>query len=168
LTRLEITNLVLAIFGILVSLAGFGITLYQLRRTRTVVEAAEAATTTALASLSARLTISELADMRGGLRAIQTALRGARYETALLQTQPIIEQLHGLRSRTGFDSDERHMGIQDVVVQLAKLRNRLELKIAVPETVISVPKANNLLSELGSTLSVWSEELRFTIEREES
>jgi hypothetical protein len=120
----------------------------------------------AVKTVSARQTISELADMRSGLRAIQTALRGGRFETALIQTQAIVEQLHGLRGRTGFESDERHAAIQTIVVQLAKLRNRLEQKIAAPDVLMSVPNANNMLSEFGGTLSVWSEELRFSTEEE--
>lgn len=101
--------------------------------------------------------------MRSSLRAIQTALRGGRYETALLQTQGIVEQLYGLRTRDGFNSTERHASIQDLIVQLAKLRNKLEQKVGTPETPLSISAANNLLADMGTTLSGWGEELRFTV-----
>lgn len=167
-TNPEIVNLILSVVGIVVSAAGFVITVVQVRKARSTIEAAESATKTAIGNLSARLTIFEIADMRGAIRGVQTALRGERYETALLQLQVIIDQLHALRSRPQFENDVRHAAIQEIVVQLAKLRNRLELKTATPTTPLSVPSANNLLAELGSTMIGWSEELRFTTNEEES
>lgn len=106
--------------------------------------------------------------MRVSIRAVQTALRGNRYETALIQVQAVLDQLYALRSRPGFESDDRHASIQEIVVQLAKLRNRLESKIATASVSLSVPNANNMLAEFGSTLSIWSEELRFKTIQEES
>ena len=168
MTRLEFVNLALAILGIFISAGGFAITVLQIKKTRTAVDAAESATRGAISGLSARLTVTELADMRSGLRGIQTALRGQRYETALINTQVLIEQLSALRLRSGFDTQSRHAEIQAIVAQLAKLRNKLEQRIAVPSTALSVPKANNILAEFGGTFSVWAEELRFTIGEEEA
>jgi hypothetical protein len=164
----DIATMALAILGIVISAGGFGLTLHQVRKTRSAVEAAEGATREALKGLSGRLTISEVADMRAAIRGIQTALRGERFETALIQTQGIVEQLNGLRMRTGFESDARHTEIQNTVVQLAKLRNRLEERIANPSVQLSTAKANNMLSELGGTLSSWTEELHFRNEAEEA
>lgn len=162
LTRPEDINLTLAIGGIVVSAAGFGITWYQVRQTRSAIEAANEATGRALHGISVKLTISELADVRGGLKGVQTALRGARYEAALIHVQGLLEQLYGLRSRPGMQAAEQHEAIQVMVVQLAKLRNKLELKISLPATELSIPKANNMLSDLGTPLSAWAEQLRFT------
>jgi hypothetical protein len=165
-TKVEAVGIVLGLFGIIVSAAGFAITLAQLRRTRTAVDAAQEATKAALKGLAGRITIAEIADIRSGMRSIQTALRGARYETALIHTQLMLEQLSGLRTRQGFNDEEKHIQIQTIVTQLAKLRNRLEQRINDPLIAISIPKANNMLSQHGETLSVWSEEFRF--EKEES
>jgi hypothetical protein len=165
LTTTEALNLTLAISGIIVSTAGFAITLLQVRKTRSRLEAANQATAHALHDISLKLTIAEIADMRGALKGMQTALRGGRYEAALIQIQGLLEQLHGLRSRPGFQTPDHHTAIQAMVVQLAKLRNKLEAKIALPATELSTPKANNMLSELGTQLSSWAEQLRFNPER---
>jgi len=162
LIRPEDINLTLATGGIAVSAAGFAITWYQVHQTRSTVEAANEATARALHGISVRLTISELADVRGGLKGVQTALRGARYEAALIYVQGLLEQLHGLRSRAGMQAEEQHAAIQGMVVQLAKLRNKLEQKISLSDTELSIPKANNMLSDLGTQLSAWADQLRFT------
>jgi hypothetical protein len=162
-TTLEI---VLSVGGIVISAAGFATTIYQIRMTRTAVEASDASAKAALSAISQRLTISELADIRSGLKAVQTALRGDRFETALLLLQSILEQLHGLRSRHGFDGNERQAAIQSVVVRLAKLRNKLEARVSSHAEAFSVPRANNMLSEIGGHLSMWAEELRFVTESE--
>jgi hypothetical protein len=164
----EAVGIVLGVLGIVVSAAGFAITLLQLHRTRTAVDAAQDATKAALTGLAGRITIAEIADIRSGMRSIQTALRGARFETALIHTQLMLEQLSGLRTRQGFRDEEKHIQIQTIVTELAKLRNRLEQRINDPLVAISIPKANNMLSQHGQTLSVWTEELRFVTEKEES
>jgi len=59
-------------------------------------------------------------------------------------------------------AEEQHAAIQGMVVQLAKLRNKLEQKISLSDTELSIPKANNMLSDLGTQLSAWADQLRFT------
>lgn len=161
MTGLDAANLTLSSLSIVISIIGIVVTIVQVKKTRTAVEAAKSATSEAIAGLTARLTVTELADIRSGLGGIRSALSGNRFETALINTQSIIEQLSALRHRKGFESEVRHTEIQGIVAQLAKLRFKLEHKIADPLASISIPKANDMLADFASTFSVWAEEYRF-------
>lgn len=147
--------------SILLSLAGFAFLWLQTRKARTAAEAARMATERALRAISDSDTISDLATIKSGMKGVQVALHGGRYETALLQSQSLRETLDQLRSRRGFGTDERGSRIQSMVTFFGKLQDALERRLAEPEFQVSVRPANRKLSDYTSEVSVWMEEMRF-------
>lgn len=147
--------------SILLSLAGFAVLWLQTRKARTAAEAAKLATEGAIQAISDTDTISDLATIRSGMKRVQVALHGSRYETALLQSQSLRETLNQLRTRPGFGTDQRGTRIQSMVTFLRKLQDGLERKLEEPESQVLVRPANNKLSDYTSEVSVWMEEMRF-------
>lgn len=147
--------------SILLSLAGFALLWFQTRKARTAAESARLASNRAIQAISDTDTISDLATIKSGMKRIQVALHGGRYETALLQSQSLRETLSQLRSRRSFGTDERGIQIQSMVAFLRKLQDTLERKLEEPESQVTVRPANNKLSEYTSEVSVWMEEMRY-------
>jgi hypothetical protein len=149
-------------FDTILTLLGLGFAIYEIRRTKSAVIAAKKATEKTVQLLSDRSTISDIATIINGLRETQTALRGNRYEAALLRLQDLREKLAELRNREGFTSEERLTEIQSMVFSLSKLQDGLEnsLSTASPDKV-SVPKSNRLLSDYGVQISGWREEMHY-------
>lgn len=147
--------------SILLSLAGFAILWRQTWKARTAAESAKRATDHAITAMSDTDTISDLATIRTGMKGVQVALHGSRYETALLQSQSLRETLHQLRSRRGFATDDRRIQIQSMVTSLKKLQDSLEKKLEDSEFQMTVRHANNMLSDYTADVSAWMEEMRF-------
>src|SRR4030095_1119126 len=83
--------------GILLSLVGFGITWYQMWKTRNAAEAAQVASNRAVQAMSDNDTIADLAMIKSELAHLQIAIREKHYEVVLLQAQPLRERFHQLR-----------------------------------------------------------------------
>ncbi len=147
--------------GILLSLLGFGIMWIQLVRTRSAAEAAERSASAAAEAIGRVDTVADIAGAIAGLKEIQLALRGARFETALLRAQTLRESLHRLRTRTGFAPDDRQARIQKMVTDLRKLQDTMERLLADPNLPFTAAATNKLLGDAAAELSTWSEELRF-------
>lgn len=147
--------------SILLSLAGFALLWRQTYKARTAAESARLASDRAIRAISDTDTISDLATIKSGMKRIQVALHGSRYETALLQSQSLRETLNQLRSRRSFGTDERGIRIQSMVAYLKKLQDLLERKLEEPESHVAVRPANNKLSDYTTEVSAWMEQVRF-------
>ncbi|HEY6329221.1 MAG TPA: hypothetical protein VI756_07780 [Blastocatellia bacterium] len=156
-----VIGVVLSLVSTLISIAGFVILWVQTKKARDAAEAAKEATQAAIQAISDTDTVSDLARVNSGLKGMQVALHGDRYETALLQAQELRERLHQLRVRRGFESEERRTQIQSMVASLRKLQDKLERKIREPEVTFSVPSANQTLADYVTEVSGWMEEVRF-------
>ncbi|MCI0489528.1 MAG: hypothetical protein L0229_23305 [Blastocatellia bacterium] len=150
------------VLSIILSLIGFIILAIQTRKARSAAESARLATEDVIRSVSHIDTISDLARIRSEMNNIQLALRGGRYEAALLHAQSIREGLSQLRSRKGFESDKMRAQIQLMATSLRKLQDNLELKLDDPEFALSVSGINSNLSEYSVIISGWMEEMRFS------
>jgi hypothetical protein len=146
----------------ILTLLGFVFAIYEIRRTKSAVIASKQATEKTIQLLSDRSTISDIAMIITGLRETQTALRGNRYEAALLRLQDLREKLHELRHREGFRSAERLLEIQTIVFSLKKLQDGLETSLSTSSTnKVSVPRSNSLLAEFAAQISGWREEMHY-------
>jgi DNA-binding transcriptional MerR regulator len=147
---------------LILTLLGFGFAIIEIRRTKSAVIASKEASEKTAQLLSDRSTISDIATIINGLRETQTALRGNRYEAALLRLQDLREKLHELRHREGFTSDDRLTEIQSMVFSLSKLQDTLEHSLSTSDpSKVSVPRSNRLLSECGVQISGWREEMHY-------
>ena len=153
--------LLIALLELLIGVVGFGLTIYELRKTKSAVEASKQATRQTLRGMSERLTISDVALIQASLREIQVALRGNRWESALIRIQETRATLHQLKEREGFTGDARRTEMQEMIVRLRKLQDRLERKLGDPGASLSVKAANSLLSDFIDHLSEWGEQIRF-------
>ena len=148
---------------LILTIIGFGITIFELRKTKNAVDASKKATEATIKLLSDRSTISDISIILiSSYHETQTALRGSRYEAALLRLQDLREKLHGLRSRDGFTNDERLASIRTIVFALKKMQDGLELYVANPEQInFSVPRFNSKLGDFASQLATWHEEMYY-------
>jgi hypothetical protein len=149
------------LFQIFLSIVGFGLAIYEIKRIKNSVEASKIATDKAFASMSDRSTIADIATIQSGVREIQIALRGERYEAALLRCQAVMENLIQLRSREGFSNNEKQSEIQGMVVNLLKLQKQLE-QVMNGEIKCSISTINDKLNILFTSLTSWGEELKFS------
>lgn len=159
----NIKNWLLQNFELLLTIIGFAITLIELRRTKSAVYASKKATEETIALLSDRSTISDVANILASLREVQTALRGKRFEVALIRLQELREKFYALRNREGFKSDERLQKIQEIVFALKKMQDSIEVYFSEPDkSKIPVSRYNNRLADFASQLSGWKEEVHYT------
>jgi hypothetical protein len=154
-------NVAIGIIDLAIGVVGFWFTFLGLQRTKNALDASRHATRQTLEIMSDRLTMSDISAVQGNIREIQVALRGSRYESALIRAQATRIRLHQLRSRPGFSDDDRRAQILQMTVHLTKLEDRLERVLADPSLSFSVPSANRLLAGFVVDLAVWSEEVRF-------
>lgn len=147
----------------MLSTLGFGVTWWQLARTRRAAVAARDASKAAVESVGRADTLSDIASVQSGLHELQVALRGARYETALLRSQHLREILARVRTRKGFESDKRQLRVQKMVTDLRKLQDVMEGIMAKPANAdgFSAAAANKILGNAAAELGAWIEELRF-------
>ncbi len=146
----------------ILALLGFGFAIYEIRRTKRAVIASKEATEKTIQLLSDRSTISDIATITNGLRETQTALRGNRYEAALLRIQDLRGKLHALRSREGFKTETRLTEIQGMVFSLKRMQDSLEMCIATATTEkFSIHKNNNQLADFVTLISGWDEEMHY-------
>jgi hypothetical protein len=160
-------GVILSLFGIILSLAGFYLLWIQTKKAQNSADAARIATERAIRAIVESDTVADLATISSELKRVQVALHGGRFETALLQAQVLRERLYQLRSRTGFTSDEKKTQIQSMVTFLRKLQDSLEKKLEEPGFQVSVRAANGKISDCVTDISVWIEEVRFLIRGDE-
>jgi hypothetical protein len=147
---------------LILTILGFVLTLIELRRTRSAVNASKRATERTIRLLSDRSTISDISIILMSMREAQTALRGSRYESALLRLQDLRERLYGLRSRDGFTNEKRLEDIQTIVFSLKKMQAGLELYLSNPvEVRVSVARYNSQLGDFASQLATWHDEMYY-------
>lgn len=149
-------------FDTFLTLIGFGFAIYEIRKTKSAVNASKEATQQTIQLLSDRSTISDIATIINGLRETQTALRGNQYESALLRIQDLRERLHALRNRDGFKNEERLSQIQGMIFSLKRTQDALEQYIHTNNAEkFSVVKNNNQLSEFAAQIAGWHEEMYY-------
>jgi hypothetical protein len=104
-----------------------------------------------------------MATVQSGLHEVQVALRGKRYEAALIRSQHLRETLARVRTRAGFEGSKRQVRVQKMVTDLRKLQNVMEAIIAKPESAeeFSPADANKAFGNAAAELGAWIEELRY-------
>lgn len=142
-----------------ITVIGFIVLWIQIVRTKRVATATKEATQQTIALMAERNTIFDIASISTSCREVQTALRGERYETALIRAQTVRNQLVRLRQRPGFlENDERLTHIQEMVAGLKRLQEALEKKVEEPDLQISSSSANRKLGDYMQQLSEWAEQ----------
>jgi hypothetical protein len=147
--------------SLILTATGFIITIVQLSRTKKAVDATNKATKNTLLLLKDRSSIEDVSHLINGFREIQTALRGNRFETALIRIQDLRMKLFELRGKDYFKNKQKLENITSATFDLKKMQDNLEKKIRHIELEIPVPKYNMTLAELISKMSEWQEEIRY-------
>jgi len=146
----------------LIAVIGFAVLWIQIARTKRVATAAKEASESATQLVTERMTISDVATIRNRCGEVQTALRGGRLETALIQTQVIRSQLVRLRQRPEFKDNEKWLtGIQGMVAGLRNIQSDLEKNLDNSDKGQSWYSANRNLGDYVIQLSEWAEHIQF-------
>ena len=152
---LEVLNLILA-------LVGFIILAIQTARAKSAADAAREAADNALGQITMRVTLADVYSVATSLREIQQDLRNGSFQVALLRCQLSRPELHKLRMRPGFSSEDRSLEIQQIITGMRKLEDTFERALAGSASLLDVPKANKILSDYSNQLFEWGEELKLT------
>jgi hypothetical protein len=153
------------IFDLALALIGFLLLGIEVWKARTAAEAAKQASDLAFERISSRTTLADIYGITGILREIRDALRNGNYHPALFRCEHVRPQLHKLRMREDFSSDEKKQEIQEMIIGIRKLQDSLERIIVDDTEQIDSPKVNLGLADYSSRLYEMAEELKY-IKRE--
>ena len=151
--------------GVLLGVLGLAValpTVWAAFRAKSAAQAAQEAGPDTVRLVEGETTLADLAHLEQLVRETQTALRGLRWETALIRTAETISGLVRLRARPSFVNDEKLTEIQTQVVLRRKLETALERKMLNPDANLAVDRANASLAELVTLLSERLEQVRTT------
>jgi hypothetical protein len=146
---------------IILSVVGFGLAYFEIRKTKNAVNAASDATKDTLNSISIDFTIEDLENITSSFREIQISLRGKRYEAAIIRLQAVSNKLVKLKCRKSFSTEQRQSQIQSFVVWINRLQKKLEQAILDDSEIKDIPNINLKLSEFMNSIAGWGEETRF-------
>jgi len=142
-----------SLIGTVVSVVGFGVAIWQLRRTAKAAKAAELASTLARAAVSESVLLTELASCIRSIEEIKAHLRTNRLESALLRVIDTRSSLVQFRSMQ--KSAQLRQAVLDALTQLAELRDLLEGSLATGRSEVDTVEAIRALSGSSDVLNEW-------------
>lgn len=163
---MDIASLAVGVLGLIVSLCGFTIAVWQIRRTRTAAESAAQAATEAREAVLRGISISDLTQAHAtmeelkNLHRIQDLYRVVRIYTALRQL--LTEVRANLPNNLSEDFDQR---IDAAIYELTDMEKDVDRAISSDSaSEIDTAEFNNKLSTMQQTIN----ELRVRLERHPS
>ena len=146
-------------FGLAVSVIGFVVAIYQIRRSRDAASAARDAALEARAALRRDLTIADLARGRARIQELKEFHRSGQWQRALDRYPDVGELLMLIRNRHENLTDDQQRVIQDGVMQIRAMERSAENALNTDTTPDTVGY-NEMLSEVQAALSVAESQLQ--------
>ena len=156
------------VINLAIGLVGFVLLGIQVWKARSAAEAAKRASNLAFERVLERTTLADIYSIAGMLREIKGALRDSNWQQALFRCEQVRTELHKLRTRDEFASSERRQEIQEIIIGLRKLQDKLEKAVSDGTLAIDPPTANRGLSDYASRLYEMAEKLKFARRETES
>lgn len=142
----------MGLVGFLVTVVGFIVTLWNVRRSRQAAEAAREAAEDVRRRISTFETVRVLASAVAQLRAVQSDQRFGRLDGLPGRYAEIRGALIGVRERAPALSEEQRTMIQAAISLLAKTEHELDRIVAAGKPWENMPRSNRLLSERADEL----------------
>jgi hypothetical protein len=149
------------IIQIILGLIGFFIAIFEIRKTKSAIDAYKEATTNTINSISTISDIEDIAKLASELREIASYIRGNRYEAALFHSQSIKVKLCELRGRN-HNNENFQTDIQTMLTYLTRLDQNLETEIVSRTFSINIPNVNSKLSQFSLILTERGEVLKYS------
>jgi hypothetical protein len=146
--------------GLLVTVVGFGITLYQVRKSRTAAEAAARSANQVRQTIEHFDAIAECATAIQALEEIERMHRAGPIGGLPDRYTAVKKGLIGISRVKPGPSEAHRTELQDAIVQITMLKNTVEKLIAQNELRVNSSKLNDITSKMIATLTELSAELR--------
>lgn len=159
LARPKVTGVVSAL-GLVLTVGGFGFTLYQVRKSRTAAEAAERSANQVRQTIEHFDAISECATAIQALEEIERMHRAGPLGGLPDRYTAVKKGLIGISRVKPGPSEAHRTELQDAIAQITTLKNTVEKHIAQSEAQVNSQKLNGITSKIIATLTELSMELR--------
>jgi len=151
-------------FEWLITILGFGITIWQLIKVQNVAQAARQAAQDAKIELQKNSVLIDIASCTQSIEELKTLFRSHRYEMALVRVTSLHVQINQLLNLHNSLKSGSPVKFQDALVQLAIIREKLEQQVHDPNTsVIDIVKTINVLSLISDHLNDRLAKVKFTL-----
>lgn len=162
----EIVNWI-SIVGSVLSLIGVGIAIWQIRLVKTAADSAKDASNQTQKTISKNLLLSDVKTCIKNLDEIQSFVRFQRYESAQLRTVDLVSYLYQIQQRTKGSEQTLEIEYEEMLSQLAIVREEFERKVNKPSARIDNVRINTQLSEISDDLNKLVGDTIITIEKGE-
>ena len=145
-------NLIAGVTALAVSLGGFAVAIWQIRKARSAAEAANRAATQARESLVHRLSIGDLARASSEIDRLKDLHRGQEWQRALDQYPRVRQTLVDVRVRVQDNAPETANAFQRAISQLAQMESAVERALPDPQRAPTPETLNRRLVSIQGTL----------------
>jgi hypothetical protein len=146
--------------GLVVTVVGFGFTLYQVRKSRTAAEAAEKSANQVRQTIEHFDAISECATAIQALEEIERMHRAGPIAGLPDRYTAVKKGLIGISRVMPGPLQTHRTELQAAIGQITTLKNTVEKQIAQNESRVNSSKLNDITSKIIATLTELSAELR--------
>lgn len=154
---------IIAIGGLVVSIVGFFVAISQIFKTKKAAIAANEAAYDAKKGMQKEFMLSDISSSAKSIEELKSLMRRERYEDALFRISDLNSQLIQLRHLNYFQKEEFQKLFQDIIAQLAVLRDMLENKLSDTSHTIEIVLANRKLAEIADSLNDLIGKAKYTI-----
>ena len=151
-----------SVVGVGVSLPGFGIAIWQIRRTQTAAQAAEGAARETRGALARNLTLGDLSGAREQIQHLKETHRAGEWQRALFSYPLIQRVLADIRARHGGLERRDRRAIQTGIEEIDAMEHAVEAREAIPEG-IDVAGFNTRLSRVQTLLDALMSKLEQSV-----
>lgn len=158
---------IIAIAGLVFTVAGFAVSIILILKTRKIAEAARNAAMEAQNNIRRNVMLSDISSCEKTVNEVKTFIRDKKYESGLIRTSDLISQLIRLRSFAQRSLESEEGEFQDSISQLAIIRDLLERKMIDGAKEIDRKTINTKLSVIADRLNNWIGRSKYTITKGE-
>ena len=149
---MDFANFIVGVTALAVSLGGFAVAIWQIRKARSAAEAANRAATQARESLVHRLSIGDLARASSEIDRLKDLHRGQEWQRALDQYPRVRQTLVDVRVRVEEDAPDTATAFQGAIAQLAQMESAVERALPGPGPALTAATLNRRLVSIQGTL----------------
>lgn len=162
---MDFANFIVGVTALAVSLGGFAIAIWQIRKARSAAEAANRAATQARESLVHRLSIGDLARASSEIDRLKDLHRRQEWQRALDQYPGVRQTLVEVRNRVLDQPAAIATAFQEAVSQLVGMESAVERTLADPSRTLRAQDLNRRLVSIQQTLDDLRSQLEGTISK---
>jgi hypothetical protein len=160
------TNIILTILGLVFSVGGFTVTIWQVVKTRRVAAAAKQAAENAQSAIKRNVMLADMSSCSKTLDQIKQYVRDRKTEPALMRVTDLMLQLSQLAQAYETSEGLDVFDFQGVLTHLNILREELERNHARPETPLKPVRINATLTNLSVRIESFIGKEKFAIDNE--